>query len=96
MDNKKSPLDGFSAESILKHAYPDTIIAVAKDVDKQIDDYQRYLDGLSNPKEREEITGKIVEQTGIVMALLEFYVSYSTVGPVERELCTKYKVDHRY
>lgn len=96
MDNKKSPLDGFSADDILKSVYPNTILLVAKDMDKQVDDYQRYLDGLSDPKEREEVTGKIVELTGKTVAILTYYVAYFAVGPEEREMCIKYKVDHTY
>ena len=96
MDNKKSPLDGFSADTILKHVYPNTIVLVAKDLDKQVDDYQRYHDGISDPKEREEITGKIVELTGKAVAILTYYVAYFAVGPEEREMCIKYKVDHTY
>lgn len=96
MRDNKSQLYDFSADDILKHAYPPTIIAVVKDLDKQIDEYRQYLDTLSDPKERAEIAGNITEQTRIAVALLEYYVSYTVVGPVQRDLCIKYKVDHTY
>lgn len=92
----KSPLDGFSAESVLKHVYPDTIIHIARDLDKQVDEYRHYSDREAGPVERAEIDVKIRELSGIVRALLEFYVSFSTVGPAEKALCTKYGVDHTY
>lgn len=95
-----SPIDHLSADDVFRNIYPGTLSSAVSDIDKQVDDYTRYVKNNSNDNVNNfvindmvvEAIPRIEKLSAMCKSLMEFYVGSFTCGPDDIKLCDKYGV----
>ena len=95
-----SPIDHLSADDVFRNIYADTISDTVGDLDRQVDDYTRYVKNNSNENANDFVINEMVAETvpriekltAMCKSLMEFYVGSFACGPDEIKWCAKYEV----